>query len=659
MADLFSVSELCSYRSCSFGRRRCAILSVVLLVLGSPALHAQVPEFPDSLGRQWVVARTERYAATHTTSLLADYYLHQGLLNGTIRSNLLTSTTLIDNPTTRDQVDMLVDLEYNLPSTMRLFLHSEGTLTNDVQRGGRFPGLNNTAASFIGVGGRVSDKQGNRIGLAIGGTYNRQLNVEDAGGALYSELLGRFDWSGYQVQLDGRGRWYNIAPRHNSNGYLDLQVARSFEEGASGQLRFRYDHINTDLYIKRSEEDLIRYQGLTYDGINTRGEGRLLLNSLISYPLDENLGLDISFQLLRQLVGQEELSEGLPPLPRDPEPFRYERRELAMGTVVGMRWTPKRFTGSVRIEYGTSEQYNRVDARGVVNNLELSRKRASSAQSDFVSQQLLVAGYGEYRMSRYDTIALNGAVSIYRYDTPSPINYFDKDEQSIQAQIRYGRSFGPVLDFSIYGQVFLTHLVYLFGQNSNDNNWNRIFRLAPAVHYRFGERFHNFFEAEVLANYTEYDFEGRTQNIRGRSFRELHLRDSMMATLTKTLGLMVFGDLRISERGTFSWTQFAESPIERTRTEGLGAEMSTSTLDGITFGVGTRLSRVKSYRAVPRSTVLEPFSDRTSFGPTARLDLRLSERSAVEFSGWWEHRFEESRLIGRLPILFLTVGMQL
>lgn len=639
------------------------IAAPVALLLGISAwtaARAQVPEFPDSLvNRQWVVARTERYEATHTTSLVGDYIMQRGLINGIVRTNMLTSTTLLDNPATRDQVDLLADLEYNLPSSMRLFFHTEGTLTNDVQRNGLIPGINNTAASFVGVGGRVTDKNGNRIGIAAGGTYNRQLNVEDAGGAIYSEVAGRFDWEGYQVELDGKGRWYNIAPRHNSNAYLDLHVARAFEEGATGDFRVRYEFINTDLYIKRSEEDLALYQGLTYEGLRARGEGRLQVNALLSYPIDDDLGLDISLQLADQRIGQEELTEGLPPLPRDPEPFRFDRSDFSIGSVVEMHWRPSRLAASLRLDYFTNEQFNRVDPRGIVSDAELARRRASSAQSDFITQQLMLAGSGAYRISRHDTLSMNGSVSIYRYDTPSLTNYFDRDEQSIQGEIRYARTFSPVLGFSIYGQVFLTHLVYLFGQNSNDNNWNRIFRLAPAVHYHLGKDFQNYFEAEVLANYTEYDFEGRTQNIRGRSFRELRIRDSVEIGLTGSLRLMAFGDLRVSERGSFSWSQFAESPIERTRTEGLAAEMFTSAIDGVWFGVGGRLSRVKTFRAVPRSTVLEPFSDRTSVGPTARFEARLSERSIVEFTGWWEHRFEESRLVGRLPLLFLTVRMRL
>lgn len=641
-------------------RRSCVIALLAIAALApSQVMRAQVPEFPDTLDKQWIVARAERFAATHTTSLSTDYHLQQKLLYGLVRTNLASTTTLIGNPTTRDQIDALIDMEYRLPSTMRLFFISEGTLTNDLQHDARIPGLNNTAATFIGIGGRVIDKQGNRIGVAFGGAYNRQLNEEDAGGGVYTEARGSFDLAGYQLEIDGKGRWYNIAPRHNSNGYLEARVLRQFEEGATATVQARYELINTDLYIKRSEEDVLLYGGLTFDGVQARSEGRLGINSTLNYPMADDLGLDFSLNVANQGIGQEELSEGLPPLPRDPEPYHFDRKEFSFGASGRLSWTPPRLTASLRLEYSTNEQYNTVEPNGAVNDQELTRRRATNAQNDFVAQQLLLAGSGEYRIARYDTLQVNGSIAIYRYDTPSPTNFFDKDEQSIQGQIRYARSFSPMLDFAIYGQFFLTHLVYLSGRNSNDNNWNRVFRLSPSVSYRLGSSFTNRMEAEVLANYTQYDFEGRTQNIRGRSFRELHLRDSMAIGITPTLMLRGEGDLRISERGSFDWTKFAESPLERTRTEGLAAELTTSAVDGVLFGVGGRLSRVKNYRVAPRSVELIPFSDRTSFGPTARFEARLSEWTEVIFSGWWEHRFEESRLVARLPILFLTVGTKL
>jgi hypothetical protein len=633
-------------------------LLLVALIGGIAPLCAQVPEFPDSLNRQTVTARTERFASTHTTSLYADYQLQQGIVTGRMRSYLVSSTTLLNDPVTKDQIDTYIDMSYPLPSRMSLFMLAEGTLTNDLKRDLIIPGLNNTAATFLGIGGRVSDSAGNRIGLGIGGTYNRQLNAEDAGTALYGEVVGQTDIGGYRVQLDGQGHWYNIAPRHNSNGYLDFQVTRRFEEGAYGDLHGRYDLINTDLYIKRNEEDIRRYGGLTYDGLQARNERRMMLNSTLGYPAGDALLFDVNLTMNNSLIAQQEESEGLPPLPRTPDPFRYAREDLSIGTSFGLHWTPHRTRLGLQLNYFTNEERNTVDPTAAVSEAELKRKRETGRQSDFVSQQLMLGGSLEYRLARYDTLSADASVSIYRYDTPDTANKFDKDEQSIRAQIRYARSFNPRLAFAIYGQIFLTHLVYLFGENSNDNNWNRVFRLAPSVRYNLGDDFQNVLEAEVLANYTQYDFEGRTQTIRGRSFRELRIRDSFALALSGTLRLAAQGDLRVSERGSFDWVQFAESPLERTRIEGVEAELVTSSIGGMNFGIGARLSRAKTYTASTRGT-LEPSSDRTSVGPTARIEIHLSEHSEILFSGWWEHRFEESELVARVPTMFLTVGMKL
>jgi hypothetical protein len=628
---------------------------LLILALADP-LWSQVPEFPDSLASQRVVARTERFEGTHTTSLLGDYALDRDRIRGRIRSYLLSTTTLFGSATTKDQIDAALDLEYRLPSPLRLFTIAEGTLTNDVRGDALVPGLNNTASALVGIGTRVYDESGNRIGLAIGGAYNRQLNVNNMGLALYSEVAAADDIGDYEVRLDGQFRAYNIAPRHNNNGYVETRVGRTFEEGGSLNLAGRYDLANTDLYLRRSEEDFLANGGLTYTGLQGRGEGRFAMSTDLVYPVDQTTSVNLSGTVTKFDISQQEISEGLPPLAHDPEPFKYDRGELGIGLIAGVRWNPaEAMQGTVRMEYITSEQHNTVEAVRTVSDVELARKRTSSAQNDFVAQQLRLAAINDFFLSDRDTLSLSASVGIYRYDTPSSLNYFDRDEQSIQGEIRLARKFSPWLSGSVSGQVYLTHLVYLFGQNSNDNNWNRIIRVAPSVVYSPGVGLRNNLDAEVTANYTEYDFQGRSQNVRGRSFRELRLHDSLELLITGTLRLMINGELRIAERGSFSWVPFAESPLERTRTEGLEAEARAIPFtDGI-FGAGGRLARVKTFRADPRTKVLEPFSDRTSFGPTARCEIRLSPRTEVIFSGWWEHRFEDSRLVSKIPWIWLGV----
>lgn len=632
--------------------------AVAMLIVAVQPLRAQQPDFPDSIEAQSMVARTERFSATHNASLSLDYRLRQPLLTGVVRSYLLSSTTLLGSPSTRDQIDLLADMQYELPSPVNLFVRFEGTMTNDIGGGELISGLNNTATTFVGIGGRAQSDNGNYIGVAAGGAYNRQLNTEDAGGALFGEFAGMFEAGEYLLRTTGNGRWHNTTPRTNSNLYVDLTVDRDFGEGTYFAATGDYRQAQNDLYIKRREEDILQYGGLTYDGVQKRSEEQYRLGLTFIYPAGGYVAFDGDLAVSGEGLARWESEEGLPPLPREPDPYRLDQRDFAISGSLGTSYEPGRLRLASRISYRANEQRNLIDPTIPVPEPELRRRRQTSASNDFLSSHLLLSGEAVWRPGRRDTVGLSGSVGIYRYDTPDTTNNFDKDEQSIQGQIRYARRFSPLLHFEVYGQAFLNHLVYLFGENSNDNNWNRIFRLAPTVGYVLPDVMSNYMAAELVANYTEYDFEGRTQNIRGRSFRELVIRDSLTLYLSGRLGLTTSGTMRISERGSFSWSRFAESLLERTRTEGLEAELFSGRDSAFHYGVGGRLSRVKNYRADPRGELF-PFSDRTSVGPTARLNLPVSESTRLEMSGWWEHRFEDSELTGKTPWLFLTLNLKL
>lgn len=646
---------MCVHRAKSY---RIASASVVLLVLMVDLLRGQAPEFPDSIAAQSLIARTERYSATHNASLALDYTLDQPFIVGNTRAWILSSTTLLGQPTTRDQIDILADFQYKLPSPVNLFMLFEGTMTNDIGGETLIPGLNNTAATFVGIGGRAEDSRGNKVGLAVGGAYNRQLNTEDAGGAVYGDFSTGFKLGEYFFQTTGNGRWHNTSPRTNSNLIFSGQVERDFEEGVYLSATGDYEQVHNDLYIKRREEDILEYGGITYDGLLKRSEERYNVGAFLLYPVGPTVDLNANFSIFGEGLGRWESEEGLPPLPREPDPYRYDQRDFGVNGSIGLNYAPETMRFYTRLSYRTNEQQNLVDPVGEIVEQELRRKRLSSAQNDFLSSHLLLSGGVELRPGHWDTIGLSSSVGIYRYDTPDTTNNFDKDEQSIQVELRYRRRFSSMLHFTVSGQIFLNHLVYLFGENSNDNNWNRIIRLTPTVGYVLPDVMENYMTAELVANYTEYDFEGRSQNIRGRSFREMVIRDSLIVYLSRSVGLMASGSIRIAERGSFSWQQFAESLLEQTRTEGIDAELFSGNDSTFMYAVGGKLSRVKTFHADPRGELF-PFSDRTSLGPVARLSLPVSQNTRLEASGWWEHRFDESELTGKTPWLFLTLDLKL
>lgn len=628
------------------------------LLLLAVAAKGQVPVIPDSLIHQGVVARTDRFEGTHTTSLGVDFTADMEGYTARGRAFLSSTTTFLGSSSTRDGLDAVLDLEYHLPLSMRLFMRTEGTLANDVRMDVAIPGLDKTASGLVAVGARLYDGEGGRAGIAIGGAYNRQLNVEDRGLAIYAEVLGRRTFEDYDLAIDGQYRTSSVDPRFNSNGYGQVHVLRMFEEGGAATLDVRYDLANTDLYIARSIEEILQTGSTTYSGLRKRGEEKMRAAATIVYPIDPTFSIDVSLGLSTHGIGQQQVIDVLPPSNTDPDPFRFDRDELGISMSASADWSPGDVRMSGRFEYWTSEERNTVQAILPVIPAELDRQRSSSAQNDYAAQQVRLVGNMEMFVGGRDTISIGGSIGIYRYDTPSPINAFDRDEQSIHAELRWDRSFSSLLRLDVVAQAFLTHLVYLFGENSNDNNWNRIFRLSPTVVYDAGESFRNNLVTELAANYTEYDFQDRSQTVRGRSFREMRILDSLTIGLTERTWLRASGELRIAERGSFNWERFVESPLERTRTEGVESEMVARFHGGFLAGVGGRLSRVKIFRTSPGSLDLKPFSDRTSLGPTARIEIRLSPATEVALSGWWEHRFDESELAARLPWLNLSARWQ-
>ncbi|MCB0712881.1 MAG: hypothetical protein KDD67_11175 [Ignavibacteriae bacterium] len=629
----------------------------IVLLIGRP-LRAQVPSFPDSLHPQSLVTRTERFASTHNASLGFNYEISQAPFTGLFKTYVLSSTTLLGSPVTRDQVDLMADMQYELPSPVNLFLLIEGTMSNDIGADELIPGLNNTAVTFAGIGGRAEDQEGNRAAIAVGGAYNRQLNTEDAGGGFYGDIAGHKTIGGYNISLAGNGRWHNTSPRINGNLLLNTSLDRDFGDGVylSALADWEVDH--DDLYIRRREEDILQYGGETFEGILKRRERSFRFTSFLLYPVSDRVGFDVDVSVVSNGIGRLESEEGLPPTPREPEPYEFNQQDGSVGGSFGSWYSTPALYLTARLNYRTSQQENLVDPVGDVPEVELRRKRKTSAFNDYLSSYLQFAGTAEYRLGRHDTLGVNGSIGIYRYDTPDTTNYFDKDEKTVTSEFRYARRFSRLLWFQTTGQVFLTHLVYLFGQNSNDNNWNRLIRLSPTVHYHFPEVMENRLEAELTANYTDYDFEGRTQNIRGRSFRELAIRDSLVLYLSRKYGLVAAGELRVAERGSFSWKDFAESLLERARTELVEMELFSGRDSTAQFGFGGKLSRVRTFRADPRGEML-PFSDRTSIGPTVHISLPVTERTRLEADGWWEHRFDESELVGKTPWLFLTLDLKL
>lgn len=216
----------------------------------------------------------------------------------------------------------------------------------------------------------------------------------------------------------------------------------------------------------------------------------------------------------------------------------------------------KKIDANCSLAYITNSQKNEVP-----DSLKSSRfsKYFYYISPDFKSSRITLAGTGKFKFSRSDTLSIKGAVSRYRYDTPEN-NPDDRDEFRMNIHLSEIHYFFPRLKLVLNGSVNLYHLVYIYSERSANNNWMRIFRLSPQVIYRPTDGIKIVQNAEVLANYVDYDYEIATSTLDVRSyvFRRFMLEHRIYANLTHTTAIQLNYKFEIEENGKLNWDNWTE-----------------------------------------------------------------------------------------------------
>jgi hypothetical protein len=168
-----------------------------------------------------------------------------------------------------------------------------------------------------------------------------------------------------------------------------------------------------------------------------------------------------------------------------------------------------------------------------------------------------------------DSLGLYAAVSRFKYDTSDTTNPNDHDQLRWQTTISYQHRFSPSLAIVWRASAFLNHFVYISGKFSGNNNWERIFQLAPEVHFRPGRLFHSQQRFVVRAKYQTYDFDDPQSSNRNIVNRQFVATNATVVPLTSSFSLDVTANLELSEQGRFFWDSWRQQLALAWRNEDL------------------------------------------------------------------------------------------
>jgi hypothetical protein len=529
-------------------------------------------------------------------------------------------------------------------------LHSSESTQDDISLGIRHP-----IADFVSIDTRWSslvfaDNRGTGLsnasshtGLAgisffpvdflsltpLGGyRWDTQAGVRDRGISYGLEAeLAPIDFDGYRFSGIGRMRRDAINPRVLDNHLAEISVYKPFGTFSRDSLEVGFLQTRREFY---SRED---------SAIESRTDRYFSLANLLAFDVGQDLMTTMFVSISSRLLDKDE--RALISAAYSPSSFNTAIEEFRFDTYLQAAYSAHKrgLSALVRLGYSERSESHRAKApEQMAQNIAVlfSERNRQEQTKDNLARRVSLSGSASLPLFDATDFYLLGSTGILRYDTPSELNYEDRDELLIAASLGLRHRFSQNLEALVSLDGTLSHLVYLLKERSANNNINRILRLSPRTIWHPVRWFSTTNVFEVLANYTVYDFEKQAALVRSFSYRQFAWLDSTRIEFSERVGLDFFTYLKLYERGLLKWEEFLErtenSSVDRTLAVQLRFTPGASTL----FAIGLRYFSQSRY--MYQDAVKKPDTFTGSVGPTCAIRWMIGPHSRLIFQGWYERR---------------------
>ncbi len=479
--------------------------------------------------------------------------------------------------------------------------------------------------------------------------WDGQGGLHDEGMALGLDAdLRPLDLDGYLFSGLATLRRDAVTPRILENHNAQLGVYKPFGDFSRDSLDLRFTQTRREFYSRGDS------------AIESRTDRIFSLANLLSYEIARSLVSSIFVSISTRLLDKDERT--LFDAARSPTTFDTQIEEFHLDTYVQVAYeTDDRFTSTLlRLGYSERSEAHRAKTPEVMapNIAVLFGERNRQEQTkDNYARRVGLTGALMHRLFSATDLMLAGSAGILRYDTPSDLNYEDRDELLVALSIGLHHVFSPVLEAQFTLDGTLSHLVYLLKERSANNNHNRVLRLAPQTIWRPTPWLVTRNTFEVLANYTVYDFEKQLALVQSFSYRQFSWIDTTRVEFTSRIGLDFFTYLKLYERGSLKWEEFREKTENAYVDRTLAIQMRFSPEEAAVFAVGIRYFSQSRYVFV--EGVRTPDAYTSSIGPTCAVRWMIGPHSRLRFEGWYERRKQPDGLFRSLATFAAHIYFQI
>lgn len=534
----------------------------------------------------------------------------------------------------RDEQLLQLSGGYNFSPVFKLGLFGENKIHSDSRR----IEINQASSSTVMMYSKYFPHKNIILAPYAGYTSNRQVGEVDNGIIYGTEaFLDNYFIDDIIVYTDLKFRNEDISPRKNIIGYLNGGVINNFNNEVSNHLSFRYTQNRKDFYYEA--DSLTSKEFNVVNNIQKRNETNYSVQDLINIKnIFSNVNLDLSGKIVWRTIDREtrfRSSNTELPTRFDTEITEFRAEFEAVTSFIFQS-----FDGLIRFNYNERDEKHKAKNYPGSNQTFFENSSRSEASKNNTSSRASLSFAGNIYFSSTDKLSLSLFQNKLVYDTPSDLNFDDRDELLSIIRIRYSKQLTPYFEAFVNTEGTISKTVYLFASKSSNNNVNRVIRLSSGGNYS-GKNFSSSNTFDVSANYTVYDFEELNPNYKSFSFRQFTAIDSSTVNLGRGFKFSFFGYLKYSEQGDFKWKSFSAKPTRFI--EEVFAEPKISFYYfNMVFSVGSRIFGLTTYSYKGENKTAD--TRYKSVGPVAEVSTLLLKNLELRLYGWYEFITQTSQV---------------
>ncbi|MBU0472856.1 MAG: hypothetical protein KKF62_01700, partial [Bacteroidetes bacterium] len=464
----------------------------------------------------------------------------------------------------------------------------------------------------------------------LGISRNEQIGIID-NGPLYGieAILDNYNFNDFNLFSGFKFQTEDIAPRKNQIINFRFDIDKTFENDYHNKLLGLYSEQRKDFYF--NTDSLTMNEFNISKNIQSRMEKRYsfidrlrMITSLPGLILDIDGSLDWrTIDRDTRYISTENISSSS---------FDTKVEEFKINFISSLLYNSNWFNGVLRISFSDREEKHRAKFINGAKEIFYEKRDEQEKRKNNNSKQITLSGEGTYSLSSFDRISMSIFHRKLMYDTPSELNYDDRDELLSMFEIRYFRNMSPFLNLFTGLQGSINQTVYLFKERSANNNILRVLKLIAGgdIHMK---NLTSKTSAEVSANYTVYDFQHLNPNLKSFSYRQLSLRDSTTLKLFRSTYFRFLGYVKFSEQGDFDWEGFSNNPV-RYLDERYAEPTIEFRFKYLSFAFGIRYFSLFTY--LYDNNIKTINSTYTSTAPLSEIVYSISNTLNLSIRGWYE-----------------------